>query len=280
MDTSLLKKQLLLINKKDLIDFIFNSKKFIQENDSAMDELEEAFKKKFYISEKKEDDKVLRTEDTGKIFEMAICLAYGIKYEGPYKYSMESAEKLKQRLSKLIDLFPMCTHTARKGARYDFTCLEDESKHLSAKTTKKGLGKVAPQVIGQCQPKKFCEIVGIKYTDNANLKKYIQEEIVKIIPIMVHYTFDCPNIYYNQETDKIRYIILKKPIEWDKYQFRWTSDYAHWNNSSTLKIIIDGKEYALLEFQFHTKGRTNMAIRWVYENFLTIFKDYLEIINY
>ena len=56
----------------------------------------------------------LQAEDTGKMFEMAICLAYGISYDGKYKYSMEIPEKLKLRLSKLIDIFPMCRHTAKR----------------------------------------------------------------------------------------------------------------------------------------------------------------------
>ena len=77
--------------------------------------------------------KKVLTEDTGKIFEMAICLAYGILYDGKYKYSMEIPEKLKPRLTKVVELFPMCSHTAKKGARYDFTSLTDETKHLSAK---------------------------------------------------------------------------------------------------------------------------------------------------
>lgn len=53
------------------------------------------------ISLVKEDNMVLQTEDTGKIFEMAICLAYDIPYDGKYKYSMEIPQKLKLRLSKL-----------------------------------------------------------------------------------------------------------------------------------------------------------------------------------
>jgi hypothetical protein len=44
--------------------------------------------------------KVVKTEDTGKIFEMAICLVYNIPYEGVYKYSLEAATALKQRLLK------------------------------------------------------------------------------------------------------------------------------------------------------------------------------------
>ncbi len=96
---------------------------------------------------------VLHTEDTGKMFEMAICLAYGIPYNGNYKYGMELPERLKPRLLKLTELFPMCRHTANKQARYDFTSLTCDT-HLSAKTTKKGGGKVAPQVIGagDCRP--------------------------------------------------------------------------------------------------------------------------------
>ena len=222
---------------------------------------------------------VLQTENTGKIFEMAICLSYGISYDGKFKYSMEIPEKLKLRLSKLMELFPMCRHSARKGSRYDFTCISDESKHLSAKSTKKGVGKVAPQVLGQTQPKKFCEIIGIEYTTIPDLKKNIQTEIVKIIPILVGYTFDCPNIYYNEDKNTIRYITLNTPIEWDKYSFKWTRSWMDWGNSSTLKVIIEETEIALLEFQFHTKSRTNMAIRWFYENFLTIFKANLSIIN-
>jgi hypothetical protein len=190
---------------------------------------------------------------------------------------MEIPEKLKPRLSKLLDIFPKCHHTAKKGSRYDYTCLSG-IKHLSAKSTKKGLGKVAPQVVGQCQPKKFCEIIGIEYTTISALKQYIQSDILKIIPILIEYTFDCPNIYYNQEKNTIRYITLNTPIVWHKYLFKWTCSWRDWNNSSTLKVLIEEEEFALLEFQFHTKSRTNMAIRWVYENFLTIFKENLSII--
>ena len=224
-------------------------------------------------------DKVLQTEDTGKIFERAICLAYDIPYDGKFKYSMELPNKLKLQLSKLLEIFPMCKHTAKKGSRYDYTALADESKHLSAKTTKKGVGKVAPQVIGQCKPKKFCEIIGIDYTTIADIKEYIQTDILKILPFLVEYTFDCPNIYYNKELNTIRYITLDTPIDWTKYSFKWTCNWADWKNSSTLKVIIKEKEIALLEFQFHTKSRTNMAIRWCYEHFLINFAEHLNIID-
>ena len=224
--------------------------------------------------------KLLKTEDTGKIFEMAICLAYGIPYNGPYKYSMERAESLKSRLSKLLDLFPKCYHTAAKGARYDFTCIDDESNHLSAKSTKQGVGKVAPQVIGQSQPQKFCDIIGTPYTTILALKQFIQTDIATILPILVSYTFDCPTVFYNQERNTIRYITLTTPIEWTTCQFKWTCDWNDWNNSSTLKMVVGEDEIALLEVQFHTKSRTNMAVRWYYETFLTLFKKNLTIIDF
>ena len=106
----------------------------------------------------------MRTEDTGKMFEMAICLAYSIPYVGKYKYGMEIPERLAPSLAKLPHLFPMCRHTANNQARHDFTSITNEDFHLSAKTTKKGGGKVAPQIIGQSTPKRFCEITGIEFT--------------------------------------------------------------------------------------------------------------------
>jgi hypothetical protein len=121
----------------------------------------------------KPKNKIL-TEDTGKMFEMSICLAYGIPYNGIYKYSMKIPESIKNRLSKLIDLFPLCLHSGNNGGRYDYTSVIDKTKHLSAKSSKKGTGKICPQVIGQSQPKKFCEIIGIDFINVYTLKHYIQ----------------------------------------------------------------------------------------------------------
>ena len=217
----------------------------------------------------------VKTEDTGKQFEMAVCLAYGIPFIGKYKYSMGIPEKLKLRLTKLVSLFPMCRHTAGKTARYDFTSL-DGTMHLSAKTTKKGLGKVAPQIIGQSQPKNFCEVVGLaEYTDVLYLKQCIQENPIKVLTALVEHTFDCPNVYYNQEKDTIRYIVLNTSIDWNVYGYTWTRNWSEWTNSSTLKV----NGVSLVEFQFHSKSRTNMAVRWNYENFLVLFRNNLAISN-
>lgn len=238
-----------------------------------------------YIEEKQkelsdEKDDILKTEDTGKMFEMAICLAYGIPYDGKYKYSMYLPNRLKNRLKKLTELFPKCFHTAKRGSRYDFTSVDNSDLHLSAKTTKKGVGKVAPQVIGQSQPEKFCNLLQIPFSTIDMLKRYLQSNVASILSILESYTFDCPNIYYNEALDEITYIckLNKKPIEWNTYEYEWTCQWDLWTNSSTLKIRTPKGFVSLVEFQFHTKSRTNMAIRWFYQNVLTVFKDHFEIV--
>lgn len=224
----------------------------------------------------------LKTEDTGKMFEMGLCMAMGIAYDGPYKYGMDLPTKLQPRLKKLCAEFfsTPYTHTAKKGARYDYTCTEDSTRHISAKSIKKGGGKVAPQVIGQATPQKFCEVLGIPFTDPAGLKRYFQEHIHEILPHLMNHTFDCPNVYFNEEKETIQYIKLVNPIDWSLYSFEWTKSYTEWNNSSTLKLKTPTGSVSLLEVQFHTKSRSNLAIRWCYETFLTLFKDHLFIVDF
>lgn len=223
----------------------------------------------------------LRTEDTGKMFEKAICLAYDIPYDGKYKYGLEMPTSLAPRLQKLKDLFPACFHTAKRGARYDFTATDNAERHLSAKTTKRGCGKVAPQVIGQAQPTKFCEVLGIPFEGIPALKVHIQVHIADILPVLTSYTFDCDLVYYNDDTKAIRYIRLKTPIDWSALTYTWTRAADAWTNSSTLQVkcTADAVPVALLEIQFHTKSRTNMAIRWCFDTFLDLFADCLEIVE-
>jgi hypothetical protein len=214
-----------------------------------------------------------KTEDLGKMFEMAICMVYSIPYIGKYKYEMDIPSKLASRISQLKSLFPMCSHTAKRGARYDFT---SETDHLSAKTTK-GHAKIAPQVIGQAQPKKFCEIIGIEFIDVNELKRYIQFNINTILSILESFTFDCPIIYYNAKNDTVKFIKLSEPIDWNSYKYSWTREWGVWTNSSTVGVNFGGESIPIMEFQFHSKGRTNMAIRWCFENFLNIFASHVDV---
>jgi hypothetical protein len=229
------------------------------------------------VASTKTDRVSLKTEDTGKIFEKAICDGYGIPYDGPFKYSQEEADKLAPRLKKLTadDLFPQCSHTASSGARYDFTSI-DGTRHLSAKSNKKKGGKLAPQVVGQAHPKKFCQVLGIEYTSPEQLKKYIQEHIVdSVLPLLWSYTFDSQIVYYVKETDTIRFITPTSHavVNWSEYQYDWTCSHDNWKNSSSLKMLINGKQEVILEFQFHSKNRQNMAVRWSIENVLRLFEN-------
>lgn len=216
--------------------------------------------------------RVLKTEDTGKIFEMAICLAYGVPYDGKYKYGLAEPEALKPRLARLPELFPACVHTAKRGARYDFTTT-DGARHLSAKTTK-GDCKVAPQCVGQAQPSQFCERMGIPAMPVPELKAYIQMNIKQLLPKLMEYTFggDSDTLFYNKKKESLRFITQIAPIDWTDTNLSWTCTPEAWGNSSTMKITLpSGRTVSLLEVQFHTKSRTNMAVRWCFEELLAAF---------
>ena len=242
----------------------------------------------------------LMTEDTGKIFEKAICDAYGIQYDGPFQYSQAEVDKLTPRLKRLVtdNLFPMCAHTASKGARYDFTAVAyggGEVLHLSAKSNKKKGGKVAPQVVGQATPQKFWEEcvavsgagVATDPTDPATLKKYIQENIAAILPMLWRYTFDSPIVYYVRDTDQIRFIApaaaaaVATGPDWTSFQYSWSRPYDKWTNSTSLRVVAPGGgvggDTTIMEFQFHTKSRQNMAIRWAIDKVLQVFAGHFKV---
>jgi hypothetical protein len=258
----------------DLDDICNNFEKALKFNSEHIEETDP-----LYPLEVKTVVKELKTEDTGKMFEMAICKAYDIPYDGSYKYSMDLPNKLQPRLQKLPELFPKCTHTANKQSRYDFTANDHTCMYLSAKTVKKGSSKVAPQVIGQANPKKFSNILGITYTSDADLKCYMQDNVTDILKLMMKHTFDCPNIYYHQEKDIIRYITMIDDIDWSQYEYEWTKNHKEWNNSTICKIKTKHKSISITEFQFHSKTRHNMAIRWFYDNILEFFKGHFKIVT-
>ena len=231
----------------------------------------------------------LLTEDTGKILEKAICDAYGIPFKGPFKYNQSTVDALIPRVSKLKtdNLFPQCHHTAESGARYDFTS-EDGTQYLSAKSNKIKGNKVAPQVIGQPSSTKFCQLLGIDPTIAALLvssppefKKYIQENIATILPIMWEYTFSCPIIYYRERGNRIQFIreTHPAPVDWSSYTYTWTQPYDTWNSSATLKISRPNeKPVSIAEFQFHT-NRNNHANRWDFPAILKIFHTRFTIVE-
>jgi hypothetical protein len=221
--------------------------------------------------------KTLQTEDLGKKFEMAICLLYGIPFDGKYKYSMEEADKLKDRILPLAEVFPhKLKHTAKNGSQYDFTGLDDDSIKLSAKTTKKD-GKVCPQVIGQPSKKKFCEFFGLdlNYTLD-QIKSHIESNVDEMLNIYFDMTFDCPILYYNQKSNILQLIHIKQKIDWTSctVEFSHQKKNKPWNESSTISI----NNITIGEFQVHNH-RDNIKFRWAFENLIKLFPDFFEIIS-
>jgi len=219
--------------------------------------------------------KQIITEDLGKIFEMAICLSFEIEYDGKYKYSLEEADIIKERIYKLKDAFPYkIKHIAKNGNKYDFVSLENEDIHLSAKTTKKD-GKVCPQVIGQPSKKKFCEFFGVDLQYNLEqIKQYIQDNVNALLNIYTLNTFDCPVIYYNKHKNLLLFVKLKENINWTNFDITFSHVIKNkkWIESSS--IIINNNTIG--EFQIHNH-RDCIKFRWSFEKILNLFKDNFEI---
>ena len=220
--------------------------------------------------------KKVLTEDLGKTFEMALCLLYETEYDGNFKYSLEQAKVIKNKLDKLKTVFPVnIKHIAKNGNKYDFITTDVNPLYLSAKTTKKD-GKVCPQVIGQPSKKKFCEFFGIDYYSLEQIKNYIQANICSLLELYALNTFDCPIVYYNQNKNIILFVKLKENINWTNYDilFSHLIKNKNWNESSS--IYINGINIG--EFQIHNH-RDCIKFRWSFEKLLDLFKDNFEIID-
>ena len=229
-------------------------------------------------------------EQLGKMFEMAICLLYDIPYDGGYKYTSEAnkenTEKMKARITKLLELFPMCKHSAKCGSPYDYTSIENPDLHLSAKTTQKD-GKICPQVIGQPSRKKFCEYFKLdvditnKSVEEINelIKQYIQDNIFELLKEYFSHTFDCPMIYYNKKADVVQFITVKQHIEWINIlnlSFSHIKKNKIWNESSCICIEKNEKLITLGEFQVHNH-RDCIKFRWCFKVLLVEFAEYFNI---
>lgn len=226
--------------------------------------------------------KKIITEDLGKIFEMSVCMLYETEYHGKYKYSLEEAEHLKNKMQGLKTVFPYeIKHIAKNGNKYDFVSIDEPTIYLSAKTTKK-TGMVCPQVIGQSSKKKFCDFFQIdndvspEFCDTEKIKKYIEENIKLLLEAYAHNTFDCPVVYYNKNKNTLLFVKLKENINWTDHiiKFSHISKNKQWNESTS--IMIDNNTIG--EFQIHNH-RDCIKFRWSFEKLLKLFKNNFEITN-
>jgi hypothetical protein len=104
------------------------------------------------------------------------------------------------------------------------------------------------------------------------------------------YTFDSPIVYYVRDTDQIRFIApavvatTAEQPDWASFQYSWTRSYDKWTNSTSLRVVTPGgggggggDTTTIMEFQFHTKSRQNMAIRWCIDKVLQVFAGHFKV---
>lgn len=216
------------------------------------------------------------TEDFGKIMEMAVCILYDTNYDGKYKYSYDEADKLKNRIEKLKDIFPHnLEHTAKSGNQYDFTDISFKDIKLNVKTTKKN-SKICPQIIGQSSKKNFYKYFNLtnETNDTSIIKEYIQSNIKSMLEIYTSTTFNCPIIYYNKHSDLLLFIKQKSKINWNEHtiEFSHIKKSKKWNESTSISI----NNKTIGEFQLHNK-RDCVKFRWAFENIINMFNENFEI---
>lgn len=215
----------------------------------------------------------VKTEDTGHIFEMAICLTLKIEYIGKFKYSMNKAEELSSRMGKLLEhINEPLVHTASGQGKYDYT---GETMKLSAKSNKNGY-KVAPQSIGQTTRNKFCNAFGFSNEiDNQQLKSQIIQNIKNMLGLYIENTFDCPILYYNEKDATITLIkyVNNTPIDWNNQKIHFTQSDISWEEGNTVKVEAEsGSKKSIGEFQFHNH-RNCIKFRWDIKNLVDFFPN-------
>jgi len=251
--------------------------KLIYDDNATRRELVEDFYKTKHITDTRNKGGTLLTEDTGKIFEMALCMCFDTEYVGNFKYSMNEATNIKNKinLETLHKLIPdKIVHTAEKGNQYDFGSPENKNYHLSAKTNKKG-GRVCPQKIGQGTKKKYCEYFELDINSTPEqIKNYIEPNVNKLLGEYFKYTFDCDIIYYNRHRNQIYFVKTTQPIDWSLYNISFSHIIKNkqWNESTS--ISVNNKNIG--EFQIHNH-RDGIKFRWAFDNLITMFSNHFEV---
>jgi hypothetical protein len=201
----------------------------------------------------------------GRIAEKALCLALNTDFVGKFPEQMlPEAEALAVRFAAFRPHLPgEYTHTAARGARYDYT---SPSGYLSLKTTLKDY-KVCPQVIGQTTKKNWSIHFGLPGDSNPDvIKRYIEADLPHILSEYFKYTFESPVVHYNKKNGQGMLIAALTPIDWTNEDFTLTRSGEAWTESTTLKI----GNITVGEFQIHNH-RNNVKFRWDLKKLLAAF---------
>lgn len=218
--------------------------------------------------------------------EVAIADYFGVSVSSAYR--SRSNRVIVDEIAQIVpDIFERKSipkpirHIAEGQNAIDF--LLENNQTLSVKTNKRGLGKAAPQRIGQATSQtwfgllaKDLKLTNIPstYQERAHLfKRIVFQKIDELLALYWENVFDCDfflqiyNIVDSNDapTYSPQYIVIRKieSPQWDKSQIFFTKGNVNeWNESNTVKHFYENTTIG--EFQVHRnrdcfKFRFNMA---------------------
>lgn len=220
----------------------------------------------------------MNNESIGISAEVAIANSFGVEITPSYAARAESSivDLLVKdnKVKKIFEIEGIPTpikHIAEKQNPVDFILFEN--KTLSVKTNQEGLGKVAPQNIGQPTAETyfrylenyfddFClkdYLIDLGLTDTYENRSYIFKKISmectqSVVDMYWKNIFDCDFYIHffnldNHAEPMENYVVLGKeqPPKWENNRFSFTQSLNTWNESNTLKYC----GISIGEFQVH-----------------------------
>lgn len=228
----------------------------------------------------------IKTEDTGLVFEYALCIYYNVPYDGKFKYEIPKAEEIANTLKySKFQLYNFTgtdmIHTAAKQARYDFTSKDGKFK-FHAKTAKRIANqKQAAEVIGQGSMKTLINHFNLPITFNrSQFKSWIMENIDTYITEQYNFLFNEPICYFVEDVYECYWITPIKKINVEKKNITFTKKLENWDNSNTIKY----NGISIAEIQFHSSDRVNIVTRFNFNTnslnktgIFVAFQEYFDI---
>ena len=218
-------------------------------------------------------------ETFGMSIEKTICDIFNLQNDINNKRTDKNIiNELKPKLKNYLkdNKIILTEYIGSCGHQDDF--LLENGKYLQVKTNYNNSEKVCPPKIGQCTKRTFLLNIAKKINpdiillDNKDIKEFIFNNIKQILIIYINAYYTSDIILYVKKFknkdylltiyDKINLDIRKL----DTCEFKFTRNPENWNESSTLKIKYNNKQYSIGEFQIH-KNRNNIKFRFIRNNF-------------
>ena len=240
----------------------------------------------------------INNESIGISAEVAIAKSYGVAISSDYEARSEKAiVDLLMKNNNVLEIFKKEgipapeRHIAEGQNPVDFILVG--GKTLSVKTNQKGLGKVAPQTIGQPTAETYFLYLE-RYLDNFSLRDTLDESNLRdtyenkalifkkismnntaaVVDMYWKNLFDCDfylhffNLLDNYANPLNNYVLLGKEQspKWDNYKFSFTQSLNSWNESNTLKYC----GISMGEFQVH-RNRNCFKFRFNMKGVMELF---------